>query len=180
MSIFFTADPHFGHSNIIQYATRPFPNADEMNQAMINLWNMDVGAHDSLYCLGDWCMGVGNKVIYGQAIRRRLKAGRIVLIRGNHDPKNDRSFDAIFDEVYDYVEMSAGGRKFVLCHYAFAVWNGAHKGNLHLFGHSHGTYAPQGRSLDVGVDTHDFRVYSIDQVLKRLDPIPIPRLDHHA
>ncbi len=35
--IFFTADTHFGHENVIQFDKRPFASADEMDLWMIQL-----------------------------------------------------------------------------------------------------------------------------------------------
>lgn len=53
MSIFFTADLHFWHENIIQYCQRPFASADEMNSALISNWNARVTPDDTVYILGD-------------------------------------------------------------------------------------------------------------------------------
>ena len=38
-TVFFTADPHFGHTNIIRYENRPFASAEEMDQELIRRWN---------------------------------------------------------------------------------------------------------------------------------------------
>ena len=35
--IFFTADTHFGHENVIQFDKRPFASADEMDIWMMQL-----------------------------------------------------------------------------------------------------------------------------------------------
>ena len=40
--IFFTADTHFGHENVIQFDKRPFASADEMDEEMIKRWNNKV------------------------------------------------------------------------------------------------------------------------------------------
>lgn len=35
MKRFLIADLHFGHENVIKYTSRPFVNAEEMNQRLI-------------------------------------------------------------------------------------------------------------------------------------------------
>jgi calcineurin-like phosphoesterase family protein len=47
--IFFTADQHFGHKNIIKYCNRPFSSVEEMNKVMIDRWNEIVGKEDTVY-----------------------------------------------------------------------------------------------------------------------------------
>ena len=78
--IFFTADTHWGHRNIIRYCQRPFVDVEEMNEALITNWNNTVGKDDIVFHLGDFAMG-------GSAEWCRLLErlnGRIYLILGNH------------------------------------------------------------------------------------------------
>ena len=58
--IYFTADIHFYHENIINHAKRPFKNADEMNRKIIDNWNNIVKANDEVYILGDVTMKVAS------------------------------------------------------------------------------------------------------------------------
>jgi len=61
----------------------------------------------------------------------------------------------------------------VLSHYALRVWNRGNRGSWYLYGHSHGRlfgYIPNSLSMDVGVDTHEFRpwhYYEIAGAIKR-------------
>ena len=48
-TVFFTADPHFGHTNIIRYENRPFASAEEMDQELIRRWNETVSPEDTVY-----------------------------------------------------------------------------------------------------------------------------------
>ena len=54
----------------------------------------------------------------------------------------------------------------MVCYYAMRVWNRAHHGAWHLYGHSHGKLpeAATFLSMDVGVDTHDFRPWHFDEI----------------
>ena len=79
--IFFTADPHFGHENIIRHCKRPFASVDEMDAALIRNWNATVGPRDEVYILGDFTMRPAAQAHeYLAALN-----GRKYFIRGNHD-----------------------------------------------------------------------------------------------
>ncbi len=39
MKVFFTADTHFGDSNIIRYENRPFSDIEDMDRTIIKNWN---------------------------------------------------------------------------------------------------------------------------------------------
>ena len=54
MTVFFTADTHFGHYNIMRYIDRPFKSVDEMNNTIITNWNKVVSKSDRVYHLGDF------------------------------------------------------------------------------------------------------------------------------
>lgn len=79
MKVFFSADCHFGHANIIKYAKRPFKNINYMNEELVKQWNKVVSSDDLVYHVGDFAFkGQGRKYEY------RLN-GDIVHIKGNHD-----------------------------------------------------------------------------------------------
>ena len=184
--IFFTADLHLGHSNIIKYCNRPFASVEEMDQTIIDRWNARVRPNDVLYCLGDWCLWRGSKPIdvIAAEYRERVHCGRIVMLWGNHDKKGRKNekFQKLFDGIYDLLELELCGQLIVLCHYAMRVWNRSHHGSFHLYGHSHGSLPddPSSRSLDCGVDCFDFYPVSFDEVVQIMAKKQWQPVDHHG
>ena len=79
-NIWFTADTHFSHANIIKYCARPFDNVEGMDRTLITNWNKVVEPKDIVYHLGDFCFR--NPERYLNALN-----GYIYFIYGNHDKK---------------------------------------------------------------------------------------------
>lgn len=158
----FTADFHFGHTNIIHYCNRPFSTVEEMDQEILERLNASVKPNDILYFLGDFCMGSQSRV---HSYRRRIQCKKIFAVPGNHD-KQARKLEEEFSWLADLTEVSVHGQPIVLCHYALRVWNRSNRGSWHLYGHSHGRLpdASVSLSMDVGVDTHEFRPWHYDEI----------------
>lgn len=148
MTIWFTADTHFGHNNIIKFMNRPFATTDEMDEAMIETWNNTVLPKDTVYVIGDFSF---HKVEKTNEILNRLNGNRL-LIKGNHDSKRNIKKTYGWGWVKDYYELRTEGELVVLSHYPFQVWRDSHRESWHLHGHSHGTLPPKGKRMDVGVD----------------------------
>ena len=52
--LWFTADEHFYHNNIISYCSRPFNNIEEMNNTLITNWNELIQPDDDVIIAGDF------------------------------------------------------------------------------------------------------------------------------
>ena len=165
-NIWFTADFHLGHKNIIRYCNRPFDSVVAMNSAILERLNSAVKANDVLYFLGDFCIGPKARAL---ELRREIRCKKIFAVPGNHD-KDTRKLTQEFSWLGDLAEISINGQRIVLCHYAMRVWNHSSHGAWHLFGHSHGRLPTLETSLsmDVGVDTHDFHPWSFDEIRGRM------------
>jgi len=188
----FTADTHFGHSNIILYCRRPFMPASDidaclafprgttlpsdlkqrleaathaMDEEMIRRWNDTIAPGDDVWHLGDFCH-TGRCT--ADDYLRRLN-GRLHLVRGNHDHLETYGNRAwIFSQ--NYAELRCEKTDLVLFHYAMRVWNGSFGGKaLQLFGHSHGLLDALPGQCDVGVDCWDFRPVSLDRIKERIE-----------
>ncbi|WP_242148354.1 metallophosphoesterase family protein [Sphingomonas sp. BAUL-RG-20F-R05-02] len=163
MTVFFTADTHFGDHRTINIWKRPFANTAEMDALILERWNATVAPDDEVWHLGD----VARRPADVAGWLARLN-GRKHLLRGNNDP--DATLAAVgWASVGDYAEIELGGRKLVLCHYPFRSWNGQHRGSLNLHGHSHGRLKPMPRQYDVGVDVYEYTPATLAAVLASKD-----------
>lgn len=160
--VWFTSDFHFGHFNIIRYCKRPFANTQEMDDAIADRVNACAKTNDVLYFLGDFCMGKAEQIT---AYRKRLACRTIHFTEGNHD-RTARKLQHLFASWETLSEINVVKQRIVLCHYAMRVWPHHAQGAWHLYGHSHGNLPdePLSLSLDVGVDTHDFRPWHFDEI----------------
>lgn len=178
MTLFFSSDHHFGHENIIKHCRRPFSSVEEMDQTMIDRWNEVIGPDDDVFHLGDFA--------HRKSDPKRVKEicwklnGNIHLICGNHDTDHrpmiaEDNWERVckrlawvpdrFDLLSSgYHEVFLDGKLVVLSHYAFETWHDMSKKSWHLHGHSHGKLTKKTRRLDVGVDTHDFRPWSWEEI----------------
>jgi len=164
MSYFFTADYHFGHTNIYKwYRQNKYSSVDEMDEILIQNWNSKVSDRDTVYFLGDFAWK--DPVNYVN----RLK-GNIILIMGNHDYRWKKRL-SLFKEVKDYMVLNVNKTPIVLSHYAFRVWYNSHYNSWHLYGHSHGKLSSLGKSIDIGVDAIIDRKHplSFDEIKNILD-----------
>jgi len=162
MTLFFTADTHFGDHRTINIWRRPFASVADMDALLIERWNAAVAPDDTIWHLGDVARRPGDVA----GLLARLN-GTKHLIRGNNDP--DATLAAAgWASVGDYAELEVAGRKLVLCHYPFRSWNSQHRGAIDLHGHSHGRLKPMPRQFDVGVDVHDFAPVTLDRLLNPL------------
>lgn len=150
--IFFTADTHFSHENIIKYCQRPFQSVKEMDNTLIDNWNQVVGKEDTVYHLGDFGL-FGRHYQKCSEIIDRLN-GKIILIAGHHD----RRYLQLFEEVYKVLKVKG----FTLSHYP-NVPCGLYGGVL-LHGHVHCLGKGAGSKVNVGVDVWDFKPVSLEEV----------------
>jgi len=188
--LWFTADTHFGHANIIKHAGRPFRSAAEMDEALIQLWNETVKPQDTVWHLGDFMWSVKPTE---WVVRAKELHGHLRLVVGNHDTssvtkKLKKWGDSSgFERIEDLYFMKLGDRKraglegLVLCHYPMVTWNKKHFGVVHLHGHCHGSLQRRDRrAIDVGVDTHMYRPYNFDEIVTLVENAPIVIEDHHT
>ncbi len=167
--VFFTADQHFGHANIIKFCDRPYRRIEEMDVELIANWNAVVGIKDTVFHLGDFCLGDSKMAKeYFSALNGNIY---ILGLPWHHDKRwitSNRIFNSKNGELVEvlppeHVLNIDIGEKYPLgihlSHYPMGEWDRKYHGGIHLHGHSHGNYSGdnnQSRELcfDVGVDGH--------------------------
>ena len=163
--IFFTADLHFGHTNILRHMPeRPFAAeglVKEHDEWLLDLWRSTIDKKDDIYILGDLTF------LKSEDARHLLEKlpGRKYLILGNHDG-SIRAYPNYFMTVTQQLDITVKPTRcpvldqnlmLSMCHYPMVTWNHKPHGSIMLHGHSHGKlddYNAQSPDLrfDVGID----------------------------
>ncbi|MBQ7585571.1 MAG: metallophosphoesterase [Desulfovibrionaceae bacterium] len=167
MAVYFTADTHLGHVNIIKYCSRPFADILSMNEAIFDFWNQTVKPEDTVYHLGDVVFKEKEDLI------KKIKKlpGKKFLIPGNHD-SNFSLLSEAFTIKESLTEISINKVKFILCHYPLLTWNAFFYGSMHFFGHVHGKIPPTNQRIDVGVDSWGFAPVRCEVLLSAAQNFP--------
>lgn len=187
--IWFTADLHLGHGNIIKYCHRPFLTPDEQqvlrhdprafrvsrqavekhDTALLNAINERVMWDDELWIVGDFCSAGGDAARY----RDRIACRSVHLVWGNHDATELRG---LFDRVLDQGLIQVDDQPIWLNHYPSRSWLEIHHGSWHLYGHVHGRLEAEDRATpwrltkDVGVDACGYRPWSFTDLKRYMKP----------
>ena len=183
--IYVTSDTHFLHKNICgptlsswKEGYRNFDSLESMEDCLVDGINSHVQREDTLIHNGDVCMGQAN--IHWPRIRERINCRNIILCLGNHDDKITKNkLEYTFSAVYSHYEFRYKGILVVCNHYPLTIWNEVGRGAIMLYGHVHGNYVAEGRSMDVGVDTNNYIPYSLDEILEKMTERKIVIRDHH-
>lgn len=131
----YISDLHFGHTNAIRFDHRPFADRDEMDHAMIKLWNTRVSADDDVYIVGDFCFKSDRTPDW---YLRQLK-GHKHLIVGNHDKITLDCAEAAkyLENVDKMLHVTDDDKQICLCHYPICDWYKSRHGSWHIYGHIH-------------------------------------------
>jgi calcineurin-like phosphoesterase family protein len=180
-SVFLTSDTHFGHVGVTKFLRedgtklRPWDSVEEMDEAMVKLWNETVKPTDKVYHLGD--VVINRKSL---KIMHRLNGDK-VLIRGNHDIFRDDEYREHFREIRAYHVMNGMILSHIPLHEASLGRFGV---NIHGHLHSNRVMKARGVHADTGeviysnyidpryhcvcVEQTDFRPILFEDVIKRI------------
>lgn len=171
--VWFTADLHFGHKNIIKYTDRASylgldlendPDwLDKHDAALIEYWNSVVGKKDLVYILGDFSFRTSEGT---KKILNKLN-GKKYLVVGNHDGscKGLENYFIGVSDIHKLTYKPNPAYPFIketfslqLCHYPILSWDRRLYGACMVHGHCHGNidqYNAESEELriDVGLDS---------------------------
>lgn len=181
MARFYSADPHYGHQNVILYCQRPFKTLDEMHFELVKRWNAVVRPEDEAWILGDFSL----RFEFVENFLPLLQ-GQIHLVDGNHDkchPASTRKnpgkaqkmreayLKAGFKSIQEKTTHRIGKHEVTLHHFPFkgagdpqsrtyqeryTEHRPEDKGQWLLHGHVHHHWLRKGRCINVGVDVWNF------------------------
>ena len=182
-AVFLVSDTHFGHAGVCRFMRndgvtklRPWDNPEEMDEAMVKLWNERVRPNDKVYHLGD--VVINRKAL---SIMGRLNGDK-VLIRGNHDIFKMEDYTKYFRDIRSYHVMNG----MILSHVPIHADSIARFGvNIHGHTHSNRVMRPRGVDVRTGqilysneidvryhcvcVEQTDFAPILFEDVIKRIE-----------
>lgn len=144
---------------------RPFENAQEMQDKMIEKWNNKVSNEDTVYILGDFSFKLQKSAAI--KILKQLN-GKKILIKGNHDNYvGQRDYDECFEGIYDYLQLTEDKTQIILSHYPIWDWAGMYYGSYHLYGHIHDKTMPREyNAYCVSVEHIDYEPVTLEEIIK--------------
>ena len=164
MKNYFIADMHFGHNKIIQMCNRPFVDANDMGEKLIENWNRKVTNEDTVYVLGDFCFRTSKQDAI--KILKQLN-GKKILIKGNHDKyAGQRDFDECFEKVCDYLQLTEDKQQIILSHYPIIDYAGMYYGAKMIYGHIHNNYVPHKNMYCVSVECINYEPVTLDEIIE--------------
>ena len=174
MKIYLTSDTHLGHDRIVELAHRP---ADHGERLLAHCRQTLAPGHLFIH-LGD--VSVGNDDANHRAmLAAAARADRRVLVRGNHDGRSLTWYLARgWDWVCDSMALDIYGARVLLTHAPEPVPDGTVNihGHLHNGGH-HGLAPDDGRHILIALERDGYKVFALDDLLKRLAAPTVARLD---
>ena len=178
--IFLTSDLHFNHDREFVWKVRGFNSVQEMNETIVKNWNSIVGPNDTVYVLGDLCLGGGGpEVLAANKVLIESLNGRLHIIRGNHDTgPRVRMYETcanVVDEVKWADMLHYRGYHFYLSHFPTLTSNLERESlkqcTCNLFGHTHQTtnfHLDMPYLYHVGVDSHNCCPMNLDDIIEEM------------
>src|SRR3989337_2785668 len=176
-NIWFIADTHFNHANILTFLNfddtlvRPdFKDVQDMNEQMMFKWNAIVKPSDKVYHLGD--VALGRREDFHKIMPRLMGKKRLII--GNHDSFQMSDYAPYFSKIGSWRQFKDMPKRFRACHYPLhestltskkdPVWN--------VHGHVHGNSVKikdkkvnDSRYINICVEKTNYTPIHIDELM---------------
>ena len=180
MTIFFWSDLHLGHANMYGpdgfksktgtgEAMRSFANSEEADQYMIDAYNRVVRSGDTVYFLGDVAIRKPGLQKLGA-----MRAGKKVLVMGNHDIYEHKEYRHYFAENRIKGCIMLPKEKIVLTHVPihplslkkFPTVDSENRWDYNIHGHLHDWELDDPRYINVCVELTHYRPIALEELIK--------------
>lgn len=162
---YFTADTHFSSERTLELSQRPFVNVSQMDNCLVENWNETITKRrEYIFHLGDF----GNYNLVSKL------DGNITLILGNYEIEDMKKLNMTFEQFKKYLlnlGFYAVIENFLFYEHQDLAIKLVHrpedsdKNAFNLFGHVHKLCMIKKYGLNVGIDCHNFKPLSIEQVM---------------
>jgi calcineurin-like phosphoesterase family protein len=170
MTIYVTADEHYGHHNILRYEDRPFKNMSKMETEISRFHNELVKNNNHVIHAGDFIPFLGpERKNYFRSIMKKYEGHGIHhLVVGNHDEAPFEFYLNIgFTSVHTAMWFNYKGFRFVIVHDPAKYIAIPKKENqIILCGHVHSLFTIVKNVVNVGVDVWDYKPVSLDKIIQ--------------
>ena len=174
--IYYISDLHLRDQKIFDKCKRPFTSLEEMEETIINNWNLKVMNNDIVYVLGDICKDDDASSL---EVFKKLNGHKHFIV-GNHDHlimteiKESNNFESI--GFIDVIEDK--NRKVCICHYPLMDWMEFNRNGMLVYGHVHNKsplngdayreikeYYKNKPAYNCGVDVTGFEPKTLDELI---------------
>ena len=156
------SDLHLGHEPSVGAFGRPFADAAEADPAMLHAWTSQVGADETIICLGDLTVDGQGQASHQNSWRRA--PGKKLVVVDNHDvdPINQRQpFDA---ERRTVALLAPGDPELLLTHVPLTE---VPHSTVNVHGHLHEKASPAGNRHSVSVEELGYRPARLAETRRR-------------
>ena len=174
-AVFLVSDTHFGHAGVCRFLRadgvtklRPWDNPDEMDEAMVKVWNERVRPNDKVYHLGD--VVINRKSLN---ILHRLNGDK-VLIKGNHDIFKLEDYTQHFRDIRGYHVMNGMILSHIPVHeeslgrFGTNIHGHLHANHVMTVKHKGATPEIDIRYFNACVENHDFGPVLFEDAIKQI------------
>ena len=152
-NVFFIADTHFGHKNIVKFrGNGMFASVEEHDEFLVEKWNARVNKRDKVFHLGDFAF----KNI---EIAERLN-GLKVLVMGNHDLGKPAEYAKHFHRVSGCLLY----KKYFLSHVPVFYEQDSWRGEFNVHGHLHNGKLNTGKHINVCCDHIEYAPLAFEEL----------------